>query len=174
MAGESTPQGAFNDVTNLAALLGATPYFMSVEEHDSYRAVTEVLPTLLSAALIETVRQSGGWQEILKVAGPIFGAATLPAAIPPMDAATDAVQNREMVLRWLDDVIMRMTELRGMVDGATEGDGPLADLLAQAFVAREDLGKPTEVDGMAALPDTSEGIRQFFFGNLLRRGRHQD
>lgn len=175
VASDNTPDAAFKDVTNLATLLGASPYFMSVEEHDSYRAATEVLPTLLSAALIETVRQSGGWQEILKVAGPIFGAATLPATTPPMDAATDAVRNREQVLRWLDDTIHRMSELRGMVESGEEGDGPLADLLARAFVAREDLGKPEEVGegGMGALPDSSESIRQFFFGNFLRWGRRR-
>jgi prephenate dehydrogenase len=176
VASNGTPEGAFKDVTNLATLLGATPYFMSVEEHDSYRAVTEVLPTLLSAALIETARESGGWQEILKVAGPNFGAATLSGTIPPMDAATDAIENREMVLRWLDDVSQRLAALRSLVDGGDQGEGPLADMLARAFVAREDLGKPADPNdgGMPALPDAAEGAQQFFFGNLLRWGRRKN
>ena len=176
VASNGTPEGAFKDVTNLATLLGAIPYFMSVEEHDSYRAVTEVLPTLLSAALIETVRESGGWQEILKVAGPNFGAATLSGAVPPMDAATDAIENREVVLRWLDDVSERLAELRSLVDGGEQAEEPLADKLARAFVAREDLGKPADPDdsGLAALPDAAEGAQQFFFGNLFRWGRRKN
>ena len=48
--------------------IGAKPYFMDPQEHDSYVGAVSHLPMMLSKALILSTSQSPSWREIAKLA----------------------------------------------------------------------------------------------------------
>jgi prephenate dehydrogenase len=175
VADGTTPTKAVRDVSNLAALLGAEPYFLSLEEHDSFTAATDLLPTAIAAALMATVRRSGGLKDIERVAGRRFRLSTEAAMARPVDASLEFRQNAGQLHRWLDEVIADLDEMRDLLESGSEEDAErLLDVLAEAYVSREAWsieGHERYWEEPGPSTDAKEGMRMFFTGNLFRRRR---
>ncbi|HID35042.1 MAG TPA: prephenate dehydrogenase/arogenate dehydrogenase family protein [Anaerolineae bacterium] len=115
---------AVNIVTNLVQSLGASPYFLSPEEHDGLAAAAVSLPTLMAGALMHAVSAHASWREIRKMAGGQFARAT---ALPNFNAealAAMVFDNRDNVLLWIETM---MAELEGWRGALQEEDKAVLD-----------------------------------------------
>jgi prephenate dehydrogenase len=113
-----TPPRSNEQVVKLAVdlihLLGANPLFVDAYEIDGLMATTHILPQLMSAALLNAALDKPGWNEARKVAGRAFAEVTGPAAhLDEVEAlVAAAINNRENVIRKLDDIIAALQAFR--------------------------------------------------------------
>lgn len=102
--------------TDLAALLGARPFFLDAAELDAAMAASEVLPVVLAAAYLRSLAASPAWRDQGRLAARAFeGLARLAAFRPAADLAQDLAANRANVLRWIDAFLGELEELRELV-----------------------------------------------------------
>jgi len=105
---------------DLTATLGAQTYFLDADEHDGLVAGVEHLPLALSAALLNTVTQTPGWREMRKVAGDTFMRAS-DLSESGADALREiSLSNADNMVRWIDDAIRKLYELRNAVRESDE------------------------------------------------------
>lgn len=170
IADSTTPREAVRDVLNLATLLGTQPYFMGLEEHDAYTVAAELLPVVVSTALLEALRGGPGWTEISKMAGHRFRAATESVLATPGTSRDEMTANAALLARWLDSLTQSLDAVRQTIQEGT--DEELLSHLAEAHVAREkwQLAGPDEEEGPDVM-DPASGLRQFFLGGLFRGGQ---
>ena len=61
-------QRAVGEITTLAEAVGGEPYFIGVDEHDSFVAAVSHLPFVLSTALVGCTSKSANWSDIGQLA----------------------------------------------------------------------------------------------------------
>ena len=125
-------------VVEFVELLGATPRFVDVAEHDSYIAAVSNGPLLMSSALVLTAAKSPAWGEISKFASAEFGDLSRLAGMLPETTHGICKTNPDMMLHWLDTYLAELTELRhALAEVNDEGeDGRLKPLLTEAYEQR--------------------------------------
>jgi prephenate dehydrogenase len=145
--------------TDLAALLGAQPFFLDAAELDAAMAASEALPMVLAAAYLRSLAASPAWRDQGRLAARTFdGLSRLAALRPAADLGQDLAANRSNVLRWIDAFLAELEELRELVAQADSGDlsRPFEDavLVYQAWKANrlQDLG-----ESAAPVPGMSTG-----------------
>lgn len=121
-APSATPGAALKLVSDFVELLGATAMMTDFIESDGLMTSAHLLPQLTAASLIGATVGQPGWQEVRKVAGVAYYAATSAFAD---DSDVDALHmssmhNRGNVVRGLDRLIASLIELR---DDIEEGNG---------------------------------------------------
>ena len=116
---ESANADAVRIATNMISVLGATPYFLSPEEHDGLMAAAESLPLMLSGALMHAVSTAESWREIRRMAGAQFGRATQMPDFDPESLTETVFDNRDNVLYWLK---VMLTELEAWAQALKEED----------------------------------------------------
>lgn len=121
VAPAGTPEGAIEICLDLAAILGATPFFLDPAELDSVTATSEELPAILAAALLESLTANPGWRDQQRLVGRPFARLAGLLEGTPAELAAEWIANRE-------PLIARM-------DALAEEVGSLRDLLAAADVA---------------------------------------
>ncbi len=107
----SAPE-ALKLLSDLAAVLGAAPFYVDPDEHDGLMAGAHSLPGLLAWALMQASADSTGWGDLRKLTDRGFANATL--ALADLDSETIRL-NRDSVTRYLDQAIQQLTELRGEI-----------------------------------------------------------
>jgi prephenate dehydrogenase len=174
---ETDPQGV-SVLLDLAASLGAQPFFLSPQEFDGLQAGATDLPALVAVALLEATVDSPGWVEMRKLAGRGFATVTRPAATDPAGRQEAARLNRENLVRRLDMLIEQLAQLRTWLQ---EDDAPqleAAYLRASEARARwlrervEEDGKRPSVTGQ--LSGLGQQLQQMLFGDFFRRGMQQE
>lgn len=153
-------------LSDLAALAGATPYFVDPAEHDGVMGGADALPTLLAWSLMLTATLSPGWQEMRKLADRNFAIATAPLA----DPATLAF-NRESVLRHLDSALAELKDLRELIaSGNTAAlETALADAQARRaqWLADRHKGNWDAPEKKVDIPTVGDNMGRLFMGNLF-------
>ena len=162
---------------DLASMLGASVYFSDAHEIDGLNSAGQLLPMASAAALINTLQAQPGWQETRKVAGRALTEASLPLINQPESKTygTAMLENRDNVIRLLDDLIQGLAELRDLLK---EGD---ADSL-HAWMERATSGRKTWLRQRHSadwsllprpeLPGKSDMFRQLFgLTGLKRQGK---
>jgi prephenate dehydrogenase len=118
-----TPPGAVEVCMDLAALLGATPFFLEAAELDAATAAAETLPIVLAAAYMRSLAASPGWRDQGRLAARTFENLTrLAAARSAAETAEDLASNRANVLRWIDSLLAELEDLRGIIARADAQD----------------------------------------------------
>ena len=131
---QTCPPDAVKLISDLAALLGATPFYVDPAEHDGLSAGTEAVPAVAAAALMRAATRMPAWAERRKLADREFAALTHPAEGDPAGARAALELNRDNVLRNLDAAIEELAALRQAIgDGAWD---EVEKLLAEAHEAR--------------------------------------
>ena len=163
-------QRAVSQITALAEAVGARPYFIGVDEHDSYVAAASHLPFLLSIALVGSASKSANWEDIAQVASSGFRDMTRLASGDTVMHRDICVSNPEPIVAWIDAFIRELYEIRKMLD---TGDGVDAQAVEQLFEeasearARWMAGVITPVDRRGPsvpLPTFTENIGQLLLG----------
>ena len=132
---ESANTEAVKIAANMVSALGATPYFLSPEEHDGLMAAAESLPLMISGALMHAVSTAESWREIRRMAGAQFGRATQMPDFDPESLTETVLDNRDNVLYWLK---VMQTELERWAQALkTEDHESVTAWFSQAQQARQ-------------------------------------
>jgi len=131
---------ALNSVINLAEALGGKPLFIDPVEHDSFLAAVSHLPVLVSATLLKTVTDSPAWTDMSGLAHGRFRSVSDGASVDAESMATALIENRESLVRWVDQYINELYELRTML--ASEDEKALEHALGEAHTARVEWTTP--------------------------------
>ncbi len=176
----STSDYALQTVLDMVETLGASPFFIDPEEHDSSVAGISHLPFLLSVALTRIAARDPARQELRRLsAGGFRDVSRLALGSPDMYRDICAT-NPEHIGRWVDSAIEELEHLRDLI---ADGGQPALDQLRAEFIqARDERAgwMPVGNDRQGRLletgdeaPSTSAGrqVEHFLFGNLFRRPR---
>ena len=164
-------RAAVSSVTTIAEAIGAKPFFIGVDEHDSFVAAVRHLPFMMSVALIGTASKSANWDDIAQLASSGFSDLSRLASGDPVMHRDICVTNPEPIVAWMDSYIRELYELRNML--AKEG-GPDPDAVHEVFEeamnarARWKAGILTKIDRVTSdIPSFAESMGEVFIG---RRG----
>jgi prephenate dehydrogenase len=167
-------QAAMDLVCQLAATVGAQPFFLDAAEHDGLVTALEGLPGLLGIVLMSAAASASSWRDMRRVAGPTFARATAAALADPAEMMAVLRANRENVARWLEIYRTKLEEVRAAL--LADDADPLTQMLADAREARERWLKDQQSgnwDNVVATPKVTMGE---MMGNLLwpQRRRPED
>jgi len=161
-------KAAVSSVTTMAEAIGAKPFFIGVDEHDSFVAAVSHLPFMMSVALMGTAAKSANWDDIAQLASSGFGDLTRLASGDPVMHRDICVTNPEPIVAWMDSYIRELYDLRNML--AREG-GPDPEAVEEVFTeamnarARWNAGIFTTVDRATTdIPSFSESMSEMFIG----------
>ncbi len=132
------PQDAVRRTIRLVEDLGAKPFFISVEEHDSYIAAATNLPIIVSNAMMLAAARSPSWREIGKFATDQFGEVSSASRLNPATNIGSLTGNAEMTIHWIEQMIIELADFRAMLEDESrdDPDGPLSETLNNAWEAR--------------------------------------
>ena len=88
-------------VVDMITAIGARPLFLDPAEHDSMMAAVEQLPRLLALVLGSAVIGQPSWQDMQRLAGGQFEAATYTASSSAEGMVAEFLANREHLFYWL-------------------------------------------------------------------------
>jgi len=107
---------AVNLATDFAKVLGGTPQFIDIAEHDALMVSTETLPDVLATAYFLMMSRGYGWDDSQRLTSPTFGAFTqMLYHTHPADLRDESLDNREALVRALDGYLVALRELRDLV-----------------------------------------------------------
>ena len=171
---DTAEKSAVSSVTTLAESIGAKPFFIGVDEHDSFVAAASHLPFMMSVALMGTASRSANWEDIAQLASSGFASLSRLASGDPIMHRDICVSNPKPIVAWMDAYIREMYDLRNML--ANE-NGPDPEAVHQVFVdamearARWQAGIVTTLDRISGpsteIPTFAETMGEMFIG---RRG----
>jgi prephenate dehydrogenase len=173
-APQGTPEGVFNLSLELVALFGATPLLIDTAEADGIFAAVHLLPQLAASALLDATVDKPGWQEARKLAGRPFASVTAGMAYHDdvLSLRDAALQNRENVVRLLNDYLGQLIQLRDEIE-----ENDQAALSARLEMAAEGrirwLNERSAADWLQYdrpaidIPSFGERVNQSFFGSSL-------
>ena len=173
-------QTAVAEVTALAETVGANPYFIGVEEHDSFVAAASHLPFLASVALVGCTAGSPNWADIAKVASTGYAGATRLASGDPVMHRDICLSNPGPIVAWIDGFIRELHRIRQLL---ADENGPnteeVEDVFRKAAEARERWlagpASPGPEPGFAPadLPTSSQTIGRMFLGEKVMDARRR-
>ena len=106
---------AVSTVTTMAEAIGAKPFFISAEEHDSFVAAVSHLPFMMSVALMQTVSKSANWDDIAQLASSGFRDLSRLASGDTTMHRDISITNREPIINWIDSFIRELYEIRNIL-----------------------------------------------------------
>lgn len=164
-----TSERAVQVVADLVQLLGAKPFYLDPQEHDSLVAAVSHLPIALSIALMQTVSHSPSWREMGRLAAGSFrDVSRLASGSPPMHSDIFST-NRDIVLLWLDRFQAELDAFRALIE---KGGPELRQGLDEAYEARDAwlrgrVGTSEADKAYAEVPRASEQLMTVFTGEKL-------
>ena len=112
---------ATETVEGLVRQIGAKPFFVDAEQHDSLVGAISHLPMLMSAALVSMAAGSPNWPEMAGLAATGFRDITRLASGSPQMSRDICLTNRDAITLWLDEYVKELTRFRHLVsDGGEE------------------------------------------------------
>jgi len=161
-------KAAVSSVTTMAEAIGAKPFFIGVDEHDSFVAAASHLPFMMSVALMGTASKSANWDDIAQLASTGFADLSRLASGDPVMHRDICVTNPEPIVAWMDAYIRELYDLRNML--AKEG-GPDPEEVENVFTeamearARWQAGIFTHMDRIhTEIPTFAENMSEMFIG----------
>jgi prephenate dehydrogenase len=131
---------ALNAVINLAEMLGGKPLFIDPVEHDSFLAAVSHLPVVTSAAFLKAVTGSPAWTDMSGLAHGRFRSMSEGVTADTEMLASTLMDNRQSLVRWIDQYINVLYDLRTMLE--SEDEAGLEQLLSETHAARLDWVTP--------------------------------
>ena len=168
-------QQAVGEITTMIEAIGGSPYFIGVEEHDSFVAAASHLPFLLSMALVGCTSKSANWEDIAQLASTGYRDLTRLASGDPVMHRDICITNAQPIVAWIDAYIRELYEFRRFLDPDGEPDAEqIKEVFDQLSVARAKW-LAGEVNPQARqlnpnrepLPSFGEGVGQLFLGGKL-------
>lgn len=165
---KSAEDQATKTVVGLAESIGAKPYFLDVDEHDSYSAAMDNLPHLISTAFVNATTASESWREMHRSAGNLFDNQSALSANDPTDTEAESLTMSEPLIYWIDQMILSLHKLRTELRDDSEE-------FLESFIhaweqrARWEAGVIDQNTDMEQLPSASESMASALLGDKLAR-----
>jgi len=169
--GKRASPEAVKSVVGLAELVGARPFFLDAQEHDSFVAAVSHLPLVLSSALVSATAGCPSWREMGRLAATGYRDVTRLASGDPEMNRDICLTNKENIVHWINALIRELQEYRRLL---TEANDQLGPAFARVHQARQRwLGgklEPTpEVRAFEEIPSVGERMAGLFIGDRLAR-----
>jgi prephenate dehydrogenase len=132
---EKASRESVDTVINMVTKLGAIPFFIDAQEHDSMVAGISHLPMLLSAALVSLTAENPSWSKMSKLAASGYYDLTRLASGNPEVNAHICLSNKESIVDWIDRFSKELERYRQLV---TKGNKRLEQALIEANKARQE------------------------------------
>ena len=175
---QKASQKAVAEVTTLVEAVGAKPYFISIDEHDSFVAAASHLPFLLSMALVGCTSKSSNWEDIAQLASSGYRDISRLAAGDPVMHRDICVSNPKPIVAWIDAFIRELHDFRQMLDSETEPDpDAVKTIFEQANEARAKwMAGAVTLDSRgysphSELPNFGESMGEMFMGRRAMDAR---
>ena len=176
--GNRAGKEAVSEITTLAESVGAVPYFIGVEEHDSFVAAASHLPFLLSVALVGCTSKSVSWGDIAQLASSGYRDVSRLASGDAVMHRDICVSNPEPIVAWIDSFIRELYEVRKLLG---DESGPKGDDLRQVFEQASDARTQWLAGAVSPsahtqfplpeIPSFTEGMGQILMGSKLMEAR---
>jgi prephenate dehydrogenase len=175
---QNASQRSVRELTNLIEVIGAKPYFISVDEHDSYVAAASHLPFLLSTALVGCTSKSANWDDIAQLASSGYHDISRLASGDAIMHRDICVTNREPIVAWIDSFIRELYEYRKILNAEEEVDQEaVKKVFDDAYVARAQLlsgetgQRGRDFNPNRELPSFAESMGEIFVGRKAMEAR---
>jgi prephenate dehydrogenase len=109
-------QRAASEITTMVEAIGAKPYFIGADEHDSFVAAASHLPFVLSMALVGCTSRSANWDDIAQLASSGYHDITRLASGDTVMHRDICLTNTKPIVAWIDAFIRELYEFRKMLD----------------------------------------------------------
>ena len=159
---------ATKTVVGLVESVGSKPYFLDVDEHDSYSAAMDNLPHLISTAFVNATTSSDSWREMHKSAGNLFDIQSSLSSNDPIDTEVDSLTMSEPLIYWVDQMILSLHKLRTELHDDSEN---FLESFIQAWEqrARWEAGVIDKNPSIEDMPSAAESMASAFLGDKLAR-----
>ena len=128
--GPDARQQSVAEVNTIAEAVGARPFFIGVDEHDSFVAAVSHLPFLLSVALVGCTSKSANWEDIAQLAATGFNDVSRLASGDPIMHRDICLTNPDEIVAWIDSFIRELYETRKVL---TAEGGPDTGAMQKVF-----------------------------------------
>lgn len=159
-----TQPKAVETVVGMVEALGAVPFFVDPEEHDSFTAAAAHLPQLLSAALVNVLADDPVWKETARIAGYEFSQMSTLASSDPEALAESSKRNQAATTRWIDAMIAELSALKTTLCGDSD---QFRDALVQASERRTKWIIGAEDENAVPRFTSGESMASMIFGSRL-------
>lgn len=126
---------AIRVAADFVTALGAQPLFLDPAEHDGLMAAVEGLPSVLAAALDNTLGQHAAWRELRRMAGSQFEQTGYLPDHTPADLAAGILPSAGFVSGWIDQLIAELQEWQRLLAAADEA--AVQERFAAALATRQ-------------------------------------
>ncbi len=175
--GLQTAPEAIQLASDFVERIGAKPLYVDGQEHDGIIAGVELLPQLLSAALMRLSAGAPGWQESKRMAGRRFALATEQGgtAQQMFDAFMSDRQNLAMRVEQLQQELSQWHSLLANEEAPEGEEHPLLGALQESVDERNQWASQVTLKQWDDSPDDApEGagggmLRQMLFGSMFSR-----
>ncbi|MGB9585834.1 MAG: prephenate dehydrogenase [Anaerolineales bacterium] len=179
----NTPAEAYKLATDIVNLVGARPLFSDLLEVDGLLAEAEIIPQLISSALVRAMTLQPGWQEARKFAGKNFWDIGAPSgrSSSAQELAQTWKANEQNLERLLDNVIQTLQIWREQLH-----QGDLDQVVGELNQAQQDFrawqterqksewNQPVATGGWDQVPTSSERLGGLFGMNLFNKKKKGD
>ena len=129
-------QKGVTTIVDLTSAMGAKPFFIDAQEHDSFVAAVSHLPFVLSAALVGATSRSPQWGDISHLASSGFRDVTRLASGDSAMHRDVCLTNQDGIIHWINEFIAELERVKGIIR-QDEPSQSLYDLFETAFEERE-------------------------------------
>ena len=128
--GMNASQQSVSEITTMVEAIGAVPYFIGADEHDSFVAAASHLPFLLSTSLVACTSKSANWEDIAQLASSGYRDITRLASGDTVMHRDICLTNNQPIISWIDAFIKELYEFRNIL---ADESGPDSDKVKKVF-----------------------------------------
>ena len=168
-------QQSVSEITTMVEAIGAVPYFIGVDEHDSFVAAASHLPFLLSTSLVGCTSKSANWEDIAQLASSGYRDISRLASGDPVMHRDICLTNNQPIISWIDAFIKELYEFRNILADEAGPDSEkvkkvfddVADARAQWLAGQATVRARLANKQREEMPTFAESMGEMFMGRKL-------
>ena len=168
-------QQSVSEITTMVEAIGAVPYFIGVDEHDSFVAAASHLPFLLSASLVGCTSKSANWEDIAQLASSGYRDISRLASGDTVMHRDICLTNNQPIISWIDAFIKELYEFRNILADEAGPDSEkvkkvfddVADARAQWLAGQATVRARLANRQREEMPTFAESMGEMFMGRKL-------
>ena len=168
-------QQSVSEITTMVEAIGAVPYFIGVDEHDSFVAAASHLPFLLSTSLVGCTSKSANWEDIAQLASSGYRDISRLASGDTVMHRDICLTNNQPIISWIDAFIKELYEFRNILADEAGPDSEkvkkvfddVADARAQWLAGQATVRARLANRQREEMPTFAESMGEMFMGRKL-------
>ena len=144
---------------------------LDLSEHDSYIALTEAMPMIITSSLLGISNDSSSWKEVYKYFNnDDFKMFSSPLGNDPVKIFSSISTNNDLLLEWIKLYISELVKIQKLLESNSEDE--IASIVRKTWEDRLKLINnidPSLDSGENIIPSSSENILSLFIGSRAAR-----